>query len=72
VLSADNMKASVSRRESLNGAAEPGRDLLERAEEVSLTEAVRKSIEHVGALQHAGERRIPRAQPSQIRREMML
>jgi hypothetical protein len=25
----DNMNAKVSRRESLNGAAEPGRDLLE-------------------------------------------
>jgi hypothetical protein len=29
VLSVDNMSASVSGRESLNGAAEPGRDLLE-------------------------------------------
>ena len=29
VLSVDNMNASVSGRESLNGAAEPGRDLLE-------------------------------------------
>jgi len=29
VLSVDNMMASVSRRESLNGAAEPGRDLRE-------------------------------------------
>jgi len=29
VLSVDNMNAKVSRRESLNGAAEPGRDLLE-------------------------------------------
>src|SRR5437762_9693491 len=29
VLSADNMNTSVSGRESLNGAAEPGRDLLE-------------------------------------------
>jgi len=29
VFSVDNMNASVSRRESLNGAAEPGRDLLE-------------------------------------------
>jgi len=29
VLSVDNMKASVSGRESLNGGAEPGRDLLE-------------------------------------------
>ena len=28
VLSVDNMNASVSGRESLNGAAEPGRDLL--------------------------------------------
>ena len=29
VLSVDNMNAKVSWRESLNGAAEPGRDLLE-------------------------------------------
>jgi hypothetical protein len=29
VLSVDNVNASVSGRESLNGAAEPGRDLLE-------------------------------------------
>src|ERR1700689_716127 len=29
VLGVDNMNASVSGRESLNGAAEPGRDLLE-------------------------------------------
>src|SRR5437773_10860107 len=29
VLSADNMNTKVSGRESLNGAAEPGRDLLE-------------------------------------------
>jgi hypothetical protein len=29
LLSVDNMNASVSGRESLNGAAEPGRDLLE-------------------------------------------
>ena len=29
VLSVDNMNAKVSGRESLNGAAEPGRDLLE-------------------------------------------
>jgi hypothetical protein len=29
VLSVDNMNASVSGRESLNGAAEPGRDLQE-------------------------------------------
>lgn len=29
VLSVDNMKTSVSGSESLNGAAEPGRDLLE-------------------------------------------
>ena len=29
VLSVDNMNAGVSGRESLNGAAEPGRDLLE-------------------------------------------
>jgi hypothetical protein len=29
VLSVDNMNTSVSGRESLNGAAEPGRDLLE-------------------------------------------
>jgi hypothetical protein len=29
VLRVDNMNASVSGRESLNGAAEPGRDLLE-------------------------------------------
>jgi hypothetical protein len=29
VLGVDNMKASVSGRESLNGAAEPGRDLPE-------------------------------------------
>jgi hypothetical protein len=29
VLSVDNMKTSLSRRKPLNGAAEPGRDLLE-------------------------------------------
>ena len=29
LLGVDNMNASVPRRESLNGAAEPGRDLLE-------------------------------------------
>ena len=29
VLSVDNMKTSLSGREPLNGAAEPGRDLLE-------------------------------------------
>jgi hypothetical protein len=29
VLGVDNMKTSVSGRESLNGTAEPGRDLLE-------------------------------------------
>src|SRR5439155_14887059 len=29
LLSVDNMNTKVSRRESLNGAAEPGRDLLE-------------------------------------------
>src|SRR5262245_24799183 len=40
VLSVDNVKTSLSRRESLNGVAEPGRDLLE-TDIFEVTETVR-------------------------------
>src|ERR1700677_2989728 len=54
VLSVDNMNARVSGRESLNGAAEPGRDLLE-TDVYDGTKSVRaKNRCHAGRLEAAG------------------
>src|SRR5262249_6587159 len=54
VLSVDNMKTSLSGREPLNGAAEPGPDLLE-IDVFDVTKSVRaKHRSHAGRLEPAG------------------
>ena len=54
LLGVDNMKASLSGREPLNGAAEPGRDLLE-IDVFDVTKSVRaKNRCNAGRLETAG------------------